>query len=248
MPPGLVAWNGYAMPTTVRTHRREDLVAIAAANGLHLSPDLLHKWRYWRLVPGPTPGGSTGKGRGKGQTWPHGAAWRVAWVSRWLTDSLTYDVLRLAIWPWTSELERNRIEMVRGSIGAFLAQDQDFHARTWEKGLSEAEQDELDPYLNLMDGDHRSGLVSATLSRAGITPDHPRLRRHEALVRRLSFDELLETAQGVMDEELSAFISRVRTSDADLRPLFWDSPLTLARILVRELHRAHLDAGGAIQR
>lgn len=247
MPAGLAVWNGYALPAPGRTFRRDELLTIAAANGHRLSPDLLHKWRNWRLIPAPAAGGPTGKGRGKGQTWPEGAGWRVAWISRWLTDALTYDAIRLAIWPWTRELELDRPEQLAESIGRFLVHDRDFHDITWA-AQSPATQEELDPYFSLIGGDHRPGPVAGSLDIAGVMHSDPAFAEHKALFGRLSFDELLSTASTTDTEELVAFITAFRSQlpEATLTSIFWDSPLGLARIVVRELHRFRLLREGVI--
>jgi hypothetical protein len=248
IPSGLVAWNGYALPSASRPFKRAELLAIAAANGRPISPALLHKWRYWRLIPGPFAGGPTDKGRGKGQTWPIGAAWRVAWISRWLADTLTYDGIRLAIWPWTRELDEERIEMIRDSLSGFLAADRSFHAIVWE-ALSPEAQDELDPYLLLIFGDDRPAIVRGALDIAGVAHEVDR-ESHAALFRRLSFDELEQTANETTPDELRAFIGSFRSGLADrestMTTIFWNSPIGLARILIRELHRYRLAVRGEL--
>jgi hypothetical protein len=247
-PPGVVAWNGYALPSSTRPFKRSELLAIAAANGRPISPALLHKWRYWRLIPGPIAGGPTDTGRGKGQTWPIGAAWRVAWISRWLADTLTYDGIRLAIWPWTRELDDERIEMVRDSLSSFLAADRVFHDVVWEELPTEA-QDELDPYFSLISGDERSEIVRGALDIAGVAHEVDR-ERHAALFRRLSFDELEQTANETTPDELRAFIGSFRSGLGDREPIittiFWNSPIGLVRILIRELHRYRLAVRGEL--
>lgn len=248
LPQGLVAWNGYALPSGEHPFKRAELLAIAAANGRSISAALLHKWRYWRLIPGPIAGGPTEKGRGKGQTWPIGAAWRVAWISRWLADTLTYDAIRLAIWPWTRELDEERIEMVRDSLSGFLAADVDFHDVVWEALPTEA-QVELDPYFSLITGGDRAAIVRGALDIAGVADGVDR-ERHGALFRHLNFDELLETANTTTADELKAFIGSFRSSLADresvLTTIFWNSPIGLARILIRELHRYRLTTRGEL--
>lgn len=101
-----------------------ELQAVAGANGWPLSHDLLRKWRLWRFVRAPVADGRSGRGPGKRQTWSPVTARKVAWIARWLTDTMTYDVLRLAMWPWTPELERNRPLQVISSVKAFLRQDE----------------------------------------------------------------------------------------------------------------------------
>src|SRR4029077_1528378 len=129
VPPGFDDWDDYRVPLPAADFSWEDLVAIGAANGLVFGHELVLKWRQWRFLPAPRPGGSTGRGPGRSQRWSYEAAIRTAWLSRWQYDTLTYDVLRLAMWPFTPEIERDRPAEVRKSIAAFLGQDEDFHAR-----------------------------------------------------------------------------------------------------------------------
>jgi hypothetical protein len=248
-PPGLRHWNGYSLPDTVRTHHREALISIAGANGLSLSPALLHKWAYWRLIPTPTPGGPTGKGRGKGQRWTHTAAWRVAWISRWLSGTLTYDGLRLAIWPWTPSLEQERAPMIINSVRRFLIQDRDFH----DRALAEIETEvlgELDPYIGLMEGDHRDAVVARALDIAGVGAANPSRAQHEVFFRHLGFTDLTATAASLVESDIAEFITAWRASTADqidrVTTIFWTSPIGLARILIRELHRYRLIREGTI--
>lgn len=248
-PQGLVDWNGYVFPSATGPFRRDELIAIATANGRAISPDLLHKWRYWRLIPGPTPGGPTDKGRGKGQMWPIGAAWRVAWISRWLADSLTYDILRLAIWPWTRELDHDRVDMVRDSMAGFLVTDRAYHDVVWE-ALPSADADAMDPYFLLVGGDPRGVNVDGSLDIAGIATNDPRRGTQAEFFRLLSFDELEATVRDVHPDELRTFIEVFRGNLADreqlMTQIFWSSPLGLARILLRELHRYQLTKRGEL--
>jgi hypothetical protein len=241
----LVDWNGYRLPAPGRTFRADELRAIATANGRPLSAALLHKWRLWRFLPGPTAGGPTGKGRGKGQTWPEGAGWRTAWVARWLTDSLTYDAIRLALWPWTRTLERDRIDEVVRSLKAFVAQDRDYHDR-----LSAVPSIQANPgavaYAALMSGDTDPAILDATVaglkdSRTGLglPPRDPRYRDIRGRIGQLSFDALEEDLARVDPVTARSYIAAFRESLAAheqvLTAMFWDSPLSLARIVVREL-------------
>lgn len=248
VPPRCRVWNGYVLPEHGRTFRRDELIDLAAANGQQLSPALLHKWRQWRMLPGPTPGGATGKGRGKGQTWPEGAGWRVAWISRWLSDSLTYDALRFALWPWTPELERDRPGQLIASLARFLVQDRQYHEVMWET-LPDHVREELDPYLWLMDGDARPEIVRAALKGAGIGPTHPGAEPHARFVAHLSFDALSGTAARVTEAALRDFITAFRSGFSEpekLITIFWDSPLGLSRIVIRELYRHRLRKAGTI--
>jgi len=232
IPIGSVAWNGYVLPHRGRTYHRDELIEIAQANGYGLSSELLKKWRLWRFLPGPTPGGATGKGRGKGQTWPEGAGWRVAWIAHWLTATLTYDVLRLAIWPWTPELERDRADKLARSAQRFLAQDRAYHDSVLES-MDEARRDRFDPYVALIyDGDVTHELIAA-MSASDVG--------NEAFLHRLNFKAMSASMGALTPSTLSNYAVAFRTSLADrhgdLVALFWDSPLTLSRIVVRELHR-----------
>ena len=232
VPDGCVAWNGYILPQRGRTFRRQELIEIALANGYRLTPELLKKWRLWRLLPGPTAGGATGRGRGKGQTWPEGAGWRVAWIGRWHTATLTYEVLRLALWPWTPEIERDQADQLARSVARFLAQDRIYHDAVLEV-MDEPLRDQFDPYMALIyDGEVTPELTAAIGASEGA---------NQSFLRRLNFDAMSAALDDVAPSVLSAYIAAFRSSLADrhaeLIRLFWDSPLTLSRVVVRELYR-----------
>ena len=235
---GLVDWNGYRLPAAGRTFRGDELRGIATANGRPLSSALLHKWRLWRFLPAPTPGGPTGKGRGKGQTWPEGAGWRTAWMARWLTDSLTYDALRLALWPWTRALEEERLDEVVASVRAFIAQDRAYHDR-----LAEVPSIGTDPgaaaYAALMAGDTDPVVLDATLGDIKVGPRDPRYQDIHGRIGQLSFDALEQDLAQVDPTSARSFMAAFRASlaprERTMTTIFWDSPLALARIVVREL-------------
>jgi hypothetical protein len=237
----VVTWNGYALPARGRTFRRDELLELGRANGLCLSPALLHKWRVWELIPGPDPGGATGKGRGKGQTWPETAGWRVAWLARWQVATLSYDALRLAIWPWTRRLESDRrICDVMMSIRRFVQQDREFHDRTWQDTLTRTEMGEVEAYNDLlMDG--RSSAAPEVLAEAGHPQGSDGFRRNIEFVRTLSWKALQEMNLETMD--LAAYMAwfRATVREDDLITTFWDAPLSLARIVVREVLRYQME-------
>jgi hypothetical protein len=240
VPADCIAWNGYVLPRRGRVFKRADLIELAGANGFQLSVALLHKWRAWRLLPAPAPGGPTGVGRGKGQTWPEGAGWRTAWIARWHADTLSYDVLRLALWPWTPELERDRAADLLAAIPTFVRQDEDFHDRL-EATLSETDLEAVDPYVTLM-REGQSGLAAEVLRRAGVKHGSDAMQKQQPFVAQLSFGVLKEMP---LDErDLVGFIRSLRTGLAQrqltLIELFWNGPLSLARIVVREFLRYRL--------
>jgi hypothetical protein len=141
LPPDFIEQDGYRLPLA-EARRQRDLLGVAAANGRWLTADLLHKWRLWRFVPAPVPGGPTGHGPGKGETWPPDAGWRVAYISRWLTDRFTYDVIRVALWPYTPELNTQRIDAVLASLRATVRRDNIFHHAVLDIG-KDAGPDEI---------------------------------------------------------------------------------------------------------
>jgi hypothetical protein len=244
VPPGCFLRGGYVLPLPGRTFKRADLIEIAAANGAQLSVALLHKWRTWRLIPGPVAGGPTGTGPGKGQTWPEGAGWRTAWIARWHADTLSYDALRLALWPWNRELDDRPADMLK-AIRTFVRQDQDFHYRV-EETLDDEVLDEVDPYLTLMrDGD--KSMVPRVLAGTGGPSIANTFSRDADFIARLSFRSLIDVEStdaelpGRYIEAFRSSIDRGRVID-----LFWNAPLALARIVVREFLRFRLAEGGEI--
>ena len=149
VPPWAVEWRGYRLPRG-RAFRRAALVEVAGANGYRLSHDMLHRWRVWDFLPPPIAGGPTGHGPGKGQTWSREAGVCVAWLARWQTDALTYDVLRLALWPFRAQLATTKPGDVQRSLVAFLRQDRDFHSRA-QQAYGEAWPDGLETYLDVVE-------------------------------------------------------------------------------------------------
>ena len=240
-------WNGYALPEPGRTFHRDQLIELAAANGFTLTHHLLHKWRVWRFIPGPTPGGATGKGPGKGQTWPIGAGWRVAWLARWLADSLTYDALRLCLWPWTRELEADRSDDLVASVRRFLAQDRGYHDRVIER-LQEGHDNELEKaidYVALMFGDASTPTVDHAMESAGIRPGAERHATLEPFVRHLGFEPMGRRFASLTEPDILVFGARLRGNhqlERALIDIFWSSPLALGRVLVRELYWYLLEA------
>jgi len=245
IPTGCLEWNGYVVPEHGRVFRRDELLELAAANGHRVTADLLHKWRVWRFVPGPTAGGATGKGRGKGQTWSFEAGVRVAWLSRWLAASLTYDALRLALWRRARELD-DRLDDVMESAARFLEQDQEYHDRVLE--LPDLDDELVNAYLDVVyDGRVTQEGRRILLADAGVEPDDPGMAEARKFLPHLNFDGMQKAWAEVPDGVLRDYVASLRAiPDPRLAAAFWDSPLGLARIVVRELHRFRLRRESAI--
>lgn len=244
VPARCVEFNDYVLPVPGRTFRRDELLEVARANGHDLSADMLLKWRQWRLIPGPTAGGPTGKGRGKGQVWPEGAGWRVAWLSRWLANSLTYDVLRVALWPWTLELEDDaHVDQLIDSVARVLVQDRDYHDRRLT-AMSLKEQAELDPYVALMYGDPSPRSARAVLRDAGLDSGAENYGRRLSLVMQLGFEPMQAAFERSTPSDVRAFSKRLRAKEdreKRLTDIFWASPIALARMLLREFYAYHIE-------
>jgi hypothetical protein len=249
--PGFIDWSGYRLPRAA-TFEWRDLVEVAHANGLRLSHDSLKKWRVWRFLPGPTAGGATTVGRGKGETWPRGAGWRTAWISRWQADSLSYDALRLAIWLWTPAFEQSRADDMRRSAITFLKQDERFHARIYDEfGEELLANPEISAYQAVvMAGDSGRGERRALLRWAGLAEDDPRFERNLPFLERLNLDEMQVRLDSVTTNELRSFIATFRAATAHQHELtvqeFWGNPTGLARIVIRELYRYLLAKDGEV--
>lgn len=231
--------------------RWDDLIETADANGFKLTRPLLHKWRVWRFLPPPVAGGRTARGRGKGQTWPLGAGWRVGWMSHWLAATLTYDVLRLAIWPWTPAFDTERARDVIESLQKFLRQDEHFQRRVMASTNVDEEPDAR-TYADVVLSPDGELSTRGELLQASGAPDFNSRAFIDNIVftRFLNFADMRETADAVTPDELGEFITQFRAAPADQQSLyvdiFWDSPLALARIIVRGLHRYKLTKEGRI--
>jgi hypothetical protein len=257
----LIDWNGYLLPPP-RHYTRDELIEIARANGYRLTPAMLHKWRQWRLIPKAIGGGKTGKGPGKGEQWSHLAACRVAWISRWISAQLTYDVLRLAIWPWTVDLDLLAAEM-RSSLQRFLQQDRKYTYLVL--GIDDRTADGLERTLARMregtpirlytdivvlgessDQERRSALAQSlpTSSTSEVEYQLP-------FFERMNFDDMEETMATIspelLRESIAAFRASTATRSDDVVGLFWDKPLTLARVITRETHRYALLKHGELK-
>jgi len=250
--PGFVDWGGYRLPRAATFVWRE-LVEVAHANGLRLSHDLLKKWRVWRFLPKPTAGGASAAGRGKGETWPRGAGWRTAWVSRWQADSLSYDLLRLAIWLWTPGFEQNRADDVRRSVVNFLRQDANFHSRVYDEFGSELfANSQTTAYQSVvMAGYSEPEERNTLLDWAGLTEDDPRFERNLPFLERLNLEGMQSRLAVVTDDDVRTFIAAFRASTAHQQELtteaFWGNPTGLARVVVRELYRYLLTKDGELE-
>lgn len=237
-PDGFTEWEGYRLAPGHRFHRT-DLLGIAAANGYRVSPELLHKWRVWRFLPSPIPGGSDGHGPGKRQTWSRTAAWRVAWMSRWMNDRLTYDILRLAIWPRNPMFEQQRAADVAKSIKLFLAQDERFHDAVLVMH-GHSRDSALWAYEGILMAESPTEaerrLVLQKLAPNGGASDEVALER----LRRASFDAMHETLDNVLPDILPDFIRGFRAAThkehRQLSDTFWKNPPDLARTIVGALH------------
>jgi hypothetical protein len=238
VPDGFREWKGYRFRRP-QLLRRDQLLQVAAANGRPVSPALLHKWRNWRLLPGPTPGGATGRGPGKGQTWPADSAWRVAYLCRWLNDQLTYDVLRVALWPYTPELDEDRIGQVAASLRAYLKQDSEYHNAV----LGIRGDETADQILDQVPDTSRVYTEAVILGTAP-TKALKRLWEQEVpgeLMRPWFKDLNLLELRGFVDDlpqrDLVRFIRERRPhyATAERHDMFWDNALAFARYVVLDL-------------
>jgi hypothetical protein len=239
------------------TFHRDDLIAVAAANGYRLSPEMLSKLRVWRLLPGPTAGGKTGKGPGKGQRWPAEAARRVAWIARWRGLGLSFDTLRLALWPWTPELDGKPLADVLSSLRRFVAEDERLHQKGY--GLPRDREEYRIPERYPDGSDNRAyielvnyGDTDTDRTRRAIRGSDPDLsgREIESLipfVGTLSIPALHSAFTNITVETLRHFIPTFRQKSPDDRDFltlaFLHNPLDLVRLIVRQLYRFSI--GGA---
>lgn len=237
-----------------QSFRWDDLVEIARVNGFTLTRPLLHKWRVWRFLPAPVAGGRTGHGRGKGQTWPIGAGWRVAWISHWLASTLTYDALRIAIWPWTPAFDSERIDDVSASLVKFLRQDEAFQRAVVDHTNLDAHP-EMRAYSDVVFSDDDAPLsIRRELLEASGAPDinSPPFIDNIVFMKWLNFPDMHRMAEMVTPEVLREFIAQFRIGSAEREQLyvgiFWESPLGLARTIVRELHRFALMKEGKLKK
>ncbi len=240
-PDGFYEWKGYRLPFAVDAFTWEQLVAIAAANGLVVGHALILKWCKWRFLPRPQAGGSTGRGPGKGQLWSHEAGLRAAWLSRWQRGTLSYDALRLAMWPSTPALEAERPREVLVSVRAFFRQDQDFHDR--KLGDFGWLEDPLvdDYYAVVLAGESNHEQRVRLLIDAGLPRDDPDFERTAEFLKHLNFPTMRRVFDSIVEDDLRAFMAGFRTrfaGQADkLVDIFWSDPLHLARVVIRELFR-----------
>jgi hypothetical protein len=264
-PKGLIDWNGYLLPPRGRTYRWDELIEIALANGYRLTPAMLHKWRVWRFIPGPKPGGFTGKGPGKGQQWPHESAYRVAWISRWISAGLTYDVLRLALWWSTPDLDGDRrIGEVQASLQRCLEQDRKWHSvqLNFDDLTADAKEESLDRMPEGTESRIYTDVVVMGESRdderraavKGSLPNSPPSEVESQLpfFERMNFDDMEETmatiSTDLLRESIAAFRASTTSRCDELISLFWGSPLDLARVITRETHRyALLESGELLE-
>jgi hypothetical protein len=242
---------------------RDDLVAVAHANGYRLSPEMLRMLRRWRFLPGPVAGGKTGKGPGKGETWGTGAMWRVAWLARWRGFGFTYDELRLALWLWTPVFDSERLPDVGESVCKFARQYEAFHWTAFqltgdEDGSSvldenyprgTAERAYIDHFL-YENSDQRRMKQMLRLE----MPDATDVQHDYYLpfVKKLSFWNIAQELKTVDTALLARFIQRFRGAAAPHQAMlvadFWNQPRSVASILVRELyHCALLERGKLVQ-
>lgn len=251
IPPGLRDWNGYRLPPKQASFDWRGLIEIAHANGFRLTHDLLKKWRVWRFLPGPTAGGATGAGRGKGETWPIGAGWRTAWISRWQADKLTYDVVRIALWLWTPDLEAHRARDVRHSLFNFVRQDEAFHGRFFDLLGEDFSDPSYDAYRDvILAGDSSLNDRQALLRTAGLNDDDPEFALNLPFMAYLNLDEMQRLFETATDQDVRTFIALFRAStakyEAQVVDDFWSHPVGLARIIVREFYRCLLIDRGVL--
>ena len=250
LPAGFEDWNGYRVPLAPAYEWR-GLVDLAHANGFRLTAELLHKWRVWRLLPGPTAGGRRGAGRGKRQTWSPEALERVAWMSRWLAAGLTYDAVRLALWPRTPELELQRPADVSASVARFLLQDEKRHdsllspGGPWQKDAALTAYEEA-----IVIGEPGSQSVARLLTSTGLKEGDPNFSYYREFFRHLTLDKMQTHLSALPAEALQRFITEFRISTAADREtyeeIYWSNALGLTRIVVRRLYRFVLIEKGVI--
>jgi len=231
----------------------DELLRVAAANGWQVKRSALADIRRrWRFIDGPRAGGSTGKGRGKGQTWPASAAWRVAWLAYWRHQGLTIDALRLAMWIWTSALERERPEDLLTSAAAFLRQDDRFSLAVIAR-QSGAEAEMLEVYRQVVlvgDNEQADQLFDAL----PIPNEHPHREHARAFLHRLNVPDMQDSISGRSALPLALLplvVNGVRRWPPDVQAIllteFWTNPLALARLMVMEIHHTNLVRLGSMK-
>ncbi len=244
LPDDFVEWKGMRVPRALE-FRWQDLVRVAAINGLPLSQPLLHKWRDWRFLPPPRAGGPLARGPGKGQIWSKVAGRLVAWISYWRNRRLTYDTLRLAMWPWKHTFDRERLTDVLASLRRFVVWDEKFQSAVLHKAeRSGTRNEELDAYASVLFAwdeppieEHRDRLLRST----PLPREHPEYESTREFLTHLTFDELQKTTARLKTEDVAIFIQtfrqRMGPHQQRLSDELWEDPLRVARIVVRNLQR-----------
>ncbi len=244
LPDDFVEWKGMRVPRALE-FRWQDLVRVAATNGLPLSLPLLHKWRDWRFLPPPMAGGPVARGSGKGQIWSKAAGRLVAWISYWRNRRLTYDTLRLAMWPWKpTTFDRQRLRDVLASLRRFVVWDERFEDAVLQRAEAAGERDaELDSYAAVLFAADRPSKRERehVLEFSPLSPDHPGYATTVQFLERLTFEDMKGTIWALREDDLRAFIRAFREAmaphDARLQNDLWEDPLRIARIVVRNAHR-----------
>jgi hypothetical protein len=173
------------------------------------------------------------------------------WVSRWLTDTLTYDALRIASLPWNLALERDRISDIRASLTRFVEQDKDYHGRALGVDLdaddalaqlAAVKADSRHPVLNdyidvVLIGDSTASSRRRLMKSAGGS-GRDEFRTLVPTLEDVNFVEFAEAVERVHDDQLRTFMvlfRRTLASDRRIVEAHLERPLDLARLLTREL-------------
>jgi hypothetical protein len=186
------------------------------------------------------------QGSGKGEQWPAETGWRVAYISRWLNDRLTTDAIRLALWPYTPELD-TRIGDVSRSLRAFINQDHSYHLAVL--GLpADADATQIDATMSIAPRPVQryvqaiEGYASQhTLRRLWETEKLP--APMPRLMRRLNFPDLQDMASAAKAATLLAFMQARRQHfySEEIALQFWNDALGFARVVLMGLSQYILE-------
>src|SRR5690606_14283434 len=144
------------------------------------------------------------------------------------------------LWPWTRALEQDRSRELLSSIARFVEWDERFTGRVLDASegvLHDAYESVV--YVGTSTRAERKQLLEDARSEPGTEAFNEDLE----FLRGLNFDRLRETSAALGPADLQNFIEAFRAANADPKReavaaiAFRESPLGLARVLVRELHR-----------
>jgi hypothetical protein len=167
----------------------------------------------------------------------------VTWLARWKASGLSYDVLRLALWPGAPALDVRLMEIVE-SLSRFAVADQDRH----DLGtLDDVDDTDRELYLHWSDGWAEGDQIRELVSRAGVDDPEQQVQQI-AFLQTATPESILRTASEAASLDLAAFIYRFRVAAGQyqepMNETFLTYPLGLVRIVVRELHRWRLSQSG----